>query len=90
MKVFFPYLKLLLTALEKLPNIEKMVGMGWGREGEGRSAAVLFSSSTGQRLTLTQILCYPLRDLTLLVYPLILSLSLRSPPPGVSWVEGKR
>ena len=32
LKPFFPYLKLLLTALERLPNIEQMVG-GWDAMG---------------------------------------------------------
>ena len=32
LKPFFPYLKLLLTALDRLPNIKQMVGGGmrWG------------------------------------------------------------
>ena len=69
LKPFFHYLKLLLTALERLPNIEQMVrgGMRWGSGGEGGRAAVLFSSWTVPRPTLTQILCHHLGDLTLVV-----------------------
>ena len=69
LKPFFPYLKVLLTALERLPNIEQMVGGGmrWGSGGEGGRAAVLFSSWTVPRPTLTHTLCHHLGDLTLLV-----------------------
>ena len=69
LKPFFPYLKVLLTALERLPNIEQMVGGGMrcGSGGEGGRAAVLFFSWTVPRPTLTQTLCHHLGDLTLLV-----------------------
>ena len=69
LKPFFPYLKVLLTALERLPDFKKMVGGGmrWGSGGEGGRAAVLFSSSPVPRPTLTQTHCQHLGDLTLLV-----------------------